>query len=292
MVIATFFLGHPTVGVNYSKVYWCLPRSGIMDVSNKLVCLKSLESKIYMIISSLSLVFHFILVPIYYASKIRKSLVTPYVRAHENYLLRRELEVEFDLNSKFFTQNVFYFSLFRRKRSYYVISETIFRVGLIISYCAFFSLSDNENEELGSYGKLVSSTLIFILIFIKLILDTMYLPFRTFVLNILNVLCLIFLFTNSIMGLMLNIPDLETAFQSPIYLKPLLIFVNISWLVTLLAWMGYIIWKGLNRRLWPSLFSKEIFEYFTLLINITETALHIKKRNLPFLPYCFIEIFK
>ena len=75
-----------------------------------------------------------------------KALVTPYVRAHENYLLRRELEIEFDLNAKFYTQNVFYYSLFRRKRAYFTVTDTVFRLLLIVAYCGFFSLSKGGNE--------------------------------------------------------------------------------------------------------------------------------------------------
>ena len=75
-----------------------------------------------------------------------KALVTPYVRAHENYLLRRELEIEFALNAKFYTQNVFYYSLFRRKRAYFTVTDTVFRLLLIVAYCGFFSLSKGGNE--------------------------------------------------------------------------------------------------------------------------------------------------
>lgn len=97
-----YFMTIP-VGVNFSKskrsflkntnsfsVYWCLPNSGSqMDVDNELFCLKGGASILYFIISTTSLLFHFVIMPIFYARKISLGIVTPYVRAHENALLRQ-----------------------------------------------------------------------------------------------------------------------------------------------------------------------------------------------------------
>lgn len=250
-------------GVNYTKVYWCLPKGGAMDVANDYTCWASAESKAYFIISFISLLFHFVIIPLFYFNRIRKALVTPYIRAHENYLLRRELETEFNLNSKFLTESLYYYSLFRRTRAYMLVSDIFFRGGLVLAYGAFFSLSNNENEQLGSYGKLISAIIIFALILLKFFNDLFRLPFRPFVLNALNLICLIFLFMNSVFGLMLNVPNLETAFQSPTYLKPLLIFVNSSWLFAILFWIAYIVWKAHYRRIWPSLYSKQRRNYLS-----------------------------
>ena len=136
--------------------------------------------------------------------------------------------------------------------------------------------------------------MIFALVFLKFFWDLFYFPFRPFMLNALNLMSLIFLFSDSVFGLMLNIPgnikikefsqyrnfrimiflkkimylywclkDLETAFQSPQYLKPLLILINALWLVAILAWIGYAVWKAKRRRIWPSLYSKEKRSYLS-----------------------------
>ena len=60
-------------GVNYSKVFWCLPKSNLMDVSNELVCWDDTQSKLYFSVAFLSLAVHFIAIPIYYSICIRKE---------------------------------------------------------------------------------------------------------------------------------------------------------------------------------------------------------------------------
>ena len=240
-----------------------MPRSAIMDVANDSICWNSSESKVYFIVSFISIFFHYIILPLVFFRSIRKALVTPYVRAHESYLLRRELEIEFNLNSKFYDEKLYYYSLFRRQRAYMLISDVIFRSILIIAYASFFSISNNENEELGSYGKLISTTVIFTVILLKFFYDLFRFPFRPFILNVLNLLCLVFLFANSVFGLMLNIPNLESPFQSPQYLKPLLIFINASWLFVFIFWTVYVIIKSRSRRIWPSLYSKQEKSYLS-----------------------------
>ena len=59
---------------------------------------------------------HLVLIPIYLAIRIKQNVVTPRVRAHESYLLRRELELEFNINNKFYTEKIYLFSLFRRRQ--------------------------------------------------------------------------------------------------------------------------------------------------------------------------------
>ena len=60
----------------------------MMDVDNNLTCLTG-ASILYFIVSTTSLVFHFIILPAIYARKINLGIVTPYIRAHENALLRQ-----------------------------------------------------------------------------------------------------------------------------------------------------------------------------------------------------------
>lgn len=71
------------VGVNYSKVFWCLPWSARMDVSNQIVCWTDGASKIYFIVSILSMVVHFLVIPIYLTMQIKENLITTRVRTHE-----------------------------------------------------------------------------------------------------------------------------------------------------------------------------------------------------------------
>jgi len=260
MLIFWYAMAIP-VGVNYSKVYWCLPNSGsLMDVDNNLSCLSG-ASILYFIISTTSLVFHFIILPAFYARKISLGIVTPYIRAHENALLRRELEFEFGINRKLLLDNLYYHSQFRRKRAYFLVSDAIFKGSLVVAYSGFFKLSDDPNESLGSLGKLISSAVIFSIFFVKFFYDVYYQPFRTLLLNMLNFACILFLFCNAVFGLMLNIPDLESPFQDPQYLKPLLIFVNLSWFLFILGWIGYALYKSRHRRIWPSLYSKDRKSY-------------------------------
>ena len=48
--------------------------------------------------------------------------------------------------------------------------------------------------------------MIFALVFLKFFWDLFYFPFRPFMLNALNLMSMIFLFSDSVFGLMLNIP--------------------------------------------------------------------------------------
>jgi len=71
---------------------------------------------------------HLILIPIYLAIRIKQNVVTPRVRAHESYLLRRELELEFNINNKFYTEKIYLFSLFRRRQGIHlndVVKSTV-----------------------------------------------------------------------------------------------------------------------------------------------------------------------
>ena len=74
------------VGVNYSKVFWCLPWSAQMDVSNEITCWTNGESKAYFIVSILSMAVHFLVIPVYLTMQIRENLITTRVRTHEGTL--------------------------------------------------------------------------------------------------------------------------------------------------------------------------------------------------------------
>ena len=123
-----------------------------MDVANDYVCWTDPVSKVYFIISSFSLLVHFVIIPAYLIHQIRDNLITTRVRTHEGYLLRRELEYDFNINGKFFSEKIYLFSLFRRRQAYFIVTDALFKVILIVFYSAFFSLSDDPQERLGEKG--------------------------------------------------------------------------------------------------------------------------------------------
>lgn len=86
---------------------------------------------------------HLILIPIYLAVRIKQNVVTPRVRAHESYLLRRELELEFNINNKFYTEKIYLFSLFRRRQGNYFKMTKIISRGIFDSIF-FGSFWDNS----------------------------------------------------------------------------------------------------------------------------------------------------
>jgi hypothetical protein len=83
------------------------------------------------------------------------------------WLFRRELEFEFGINRKLLLDNLYFHSQFRRKRAYFLVSDAVFKGSLIVAYSGFFKLSDDPNESLGSLGKLISSAIIFSILFVK-----------------------------------------------------------------------------------------------------------------------------
>ena len=108
------------------------------------------------------------------------------------YLLRRELEYDFRINGKFFSEKIYLFSLFRRRQAYFIVLDAFFKLILIILYSAFFSVSNDPQDRLGelgkfeflifpvnfSSGKLISSSGIFITIMVKFLADLFFWPFR------------------------------------------------------------------------------------------------------------------
>ena len=82
---------------------------------------------------------HLVLIPIYLAIRIRQNVVTPRVRAHESYLLRRELELEFNINNKFYTEKIYLFSLFRRRQGIHLNELTTMSTVLFTSSTTRFS---------------------------------------------------------------------------------------------------------------------------------------------------------
>jgi len=256
--LITWFIFIVPVGVNYSKVFWCLPWTGKMDVANDHYCWTDASSKGYIIISSLSMSIHLILIPIYLAVRIKQNVVTPRVRAHESYLLRRELELEFNINNKFYTEKIYLFSLFRRRQAYFIPIEAGFKVLLIMFYCAFYSISDDPTEQsfYGSKGKLISSCGIFFLILLKFIYDLFRWPYRPLILNVLHWITLIALIAIQSIGFLLNVPDLENAMLTPNYVNTELIVINCLWLGFVILWLVYVGFKINRRRIWPSLYSK------------------------------------
>ena len=77
---------------------------------------------------------HLVLIPIYLAIRIKQNVVTPRVRAHESYLLRRELELEFNINNKFYTEKIYLFSLFRRRQGIHLNELTTMSTVVFTSY--------------------------------------------------------------------------------------------------------------------------------------------------------------
>lgn len=228
-----------------------------MDVDNDLTCWEDGASKAYFIFSVLSLFVHFVLIPSYLAVQIRENLITSRVRTHEGYLLRRELEYDFGINGKFFSEKIYLFSLFRRRHAYFIVTDALFKIILVIFYSAFFSVRDNPQNKFSELGKLISSSGIFITILIKFIFDLFVWPFRPILLNTLHWLCLLTLCGISVIGLLLNVPDLENALVTPKYVKGELIAIDVSWAVLLCLWLIFAIVKLFRRRVWPSLYSKK-----------------------------------
>jgi len=247
------------VGVNYSKVFWCLPWSAQMDVSNEITCWTNGESKAYFIVSILSMAVHFLVIPVYLTMQIRENLITTRVRTHEGYLLRRELEFDFGINGKFFSEKIYLFSLFRRRHAYFIVTDALFKIVLIIFYCAFFSLRDNPQatNTFSELGKLISSSGIFITVLLKFLIDLCAWPFRPILLNVLHWICLLTLCGIGVIGLLLNVPDLENALVTPNYVNGELIAIDVGWFVLLCLWVTFALVKHFRRRVWPSLYSKE-----------------------------------
>ena len=79
------------------------------------------------------------------------------IRKHSSgYLLRRELEYDFEINGKFFSEKIYLFSLFRRRHAYFIVTDAAFKIILVIFYGAFFSVRDTpQTTQLSELGKLV-----------------------------------------------------------------------------------------------------------------------------------------
>ena len=106
-------------------------------------------------------------------------------------------------------------------------------------------------------GKLVSSSGIFIAVLLKFLLDLCAWPFRPILLNVLHWLCLLTLCGIGVIGLLLNVPDLENALVTPDYVRGELIALDVIWFVLLSLWLIFALVKHFRRRVWPSLYSKE-----------------------------------
>ena len=95
---------------------------------------------------------HLILIPIYLAVRIKQNVVTPRVRAHESYLLRRELELEFNINNKFYTEKIYLFSLFRRRQGIHLNDFTTMSTVVFKSSTTSSDYLENNSGRLKIVG--------------------------------------------------------------------------------------------------------------------------------------------
>ena len=72
---------------------------------------------------------------------------------------------------------------------------------------------------------------------------------------------MITLWAISVIGLLLNVPDLENSLVTPKYVNGELIAFDVIWFVLLVAWTIFAVVKAFRRRLWPSLYSKKDKSY-------------------------------
>ena len=92
---------------------------------------------------------------------------------------------------------------------------------------------------------------------------------RPLLLNTLHWFCLLTLWAISVIGLLLNVPDLENSLVTPKYVNGELIAFDVIWFVLLVAWTIFAAVKAFRRRLWPSLYSKKDKSYLARVTNLT-----------------------